>query len=108
LKRDQSTDGLEVSNVQNLPKIVRITSDDETLDEGVKRRNAKIKITNITTTITDTEVNVNETSLKRDASRNVVKASNVETDIIYSNSKIGDEQTPKSGIAVRKGKPDLI
>jgi len=63
LKRDQSTDGLEVNNVQNLPKIVRIISDDETLDEGVKRRNVKIKVTNITSTIADTEVNVNEMSL---------------------------------------------
>ena len=30
-------------------------------------------MTNITTTVTDTEVNINETSLKRNASRNVLK-----------------------------------
>ena len=95
LKQEQSTDILEVNkstnNVQKLPKIVRITSDDETNDEGGKRRGGNIKVTNITTTVTDTEVNINETSLKRNASRNVLKTSTEETDKVNSNRKTGDQ-----------------
>ena len=48
-------------------------------------------MTNITTTVTDTEVNINETSLKRNASRNVLKTSTEETDKVNSNRKTGDQ-----------------
>ena len=74
-----------------MTKIVRITSDDETYDEGGKRRGGNIRVTNITTNVTDTEVNINETSLKRNASRNVLKTSTEETDRVNSNRKTGDQ-----------------